>query len=46
MPRFKFLEYGDNISEKIWCLWQYCKNDQALDDNGDILNFDCNKLIH
>ena len=33
------IEYSDNYSETSWGLWQYCKDIPAVDDDGDIVDF-------
>ena len=42
MPMYNLIEYSDNYSKTSGNLWQYCKDIPAVDDNGDIVNFDGN----
>ena len=37
MPMYNLIEYSDNYSSR--CLWQYCKNIPAVDNDGDIVIF-------
>ena len=39
MPMYNLIEYGDNYSKTSGSLWQYCKDIPAVDDDGDILDF-------
>ena len=39
MPMYKLIEYSDNYSKKSGSLWQYCKDIPAVNNNGDIVNF-------
>ena len=43
MPMYNLIEYSDNYSKTSGSLWQYCKDIPAINDNGDIFNFDGNK---
>ena len=40
MPMYNLIEYSDNYSKTSGSLWQYCKEIPAVDDDGDITNFD------
>ena len=40
MPMYNLIEYSDNYSKTSGSLWQYCKEIPAVNDNGDIVNFD------
>ena len=40
MSMYNLIEYSDNYSKTSGSLWQYCKEIPAVDDNGDIENFD------
>ena len=40
MPMNNLIEYSDNYSKTSGSLWQYCKEIPAVNDNGDIVNFD------
>ena len=42
MPMYNLIEYSDNYSKTSGSLWQYYKDIPALDDNGNIVNFDGN----
>ena len=35
-----FIEYSDNYSETSGSLWQYCKDILAVNNAGDIVDFD------
>ena len=39
MLMYNLIEYGDNYSKTSGSLWQYCKEIPAVDDNGDIVDF-------
>ena len=39
MPIYNLIEYSDNYSKTSGSLWQYCKEILAVDDEGDIVNF-------
>ena len=36
---YNLIEYSDNYSKTSGSLWQYCKDIPALNNNGDIVNF-------
>ena len=36
---FNLIEYRDNYSKTSRSLWQYCKEIPAVDDDGDIVDF-------
>ena len=40
MPIYNLIAYSDNYSKIYGVLWQYCKDELALADNGDITGFD------
>ena len=40
MPVYNLIEYSDNYSKTSGSLWQYYKDIPAVDDNGDIEDFD------
>ena len=40
MLMYNLIAYSDNYSKTYWILWQYCKDELALADNGDITGFD------
>ena len=40
MPMYNLLEYNNNYSKMSGSLWQYCRDETAVDAaNGDILDF-------
>ena len=39
MPTCNFIEYSDNYSKTSGSLWQYCKNIRAVNNNGNIVDF-------
>ena len=39
MPMCNFIEYSDNYSKTSGSLWQYCKNIRAVNNNGNIVDF-------
>ena len=39
MPMFNLIEYSDNYSKTSGSLWQYCKEIAAVNNAGDIANF-------
>ena len=40
MPMYNLIEYSDNYSETSASLWQYCKEISAVNNAGNIVNFD------
>ena len=36
MPMYNLVEYSDNYSKTCGILWQYCRDEPALDDDGTI----------
>ena len=36
---YNLIEYSDNYSKKFESLWQYCKEILAVNNNGDIIDF-------
>ena len=40
MPIYNLIACSDNYSKIYGVLWQYCKDELALADNGDITGFD------
>ena len=40
MPMYNLTEHSDNYSETSASLWQYCKEIPAVNNAGNILNFD------
>ena len=39
MPMYNLIEYNDNYSKTSGSLSQYCKEIPAVDNEGDIVNF-------
>ena len=39
MPMYNLIEYSDNYSKTSGSLWQYCKEIPAIDDDGDVADF-------
>ena len=39
MPIYDLIEYNDNYSKTSAVLWQYCRNEPVVDDNGAIIDF-------
>ena len=39
MPMYNLIEYSDNYSKTCGSLWQYCKDIPAVNNDGDIVNF-------
>ena len=39
MPMYNVIEYSDNYSKNIWKSRQYCEEIPAIDDDGDIADF-------
>ena len=39
MPMYNLIEYSDNYSKTSGSLWQYYREMPAIDDNGDIVDF-------
>ena len=39
MPMYNLIEYSDNYSKTSGSLWQYCKEIPAVNDNGNIEDF-------
>ena len=39
MPMYDLIEYSNNYSKTSGSLWQYCRDERFLDDNGAIANF-------
>ena len=42
MPMFNLIEYSENDSKTSESLWQYCRDIPAVNNNGDIVNFNGN----
>ena len=39
MRIYNLIEYSDNYSKILGILWQYCRDEPALDNNGCITDF-------
>ena len=39
MPMYNLIEYSDNYSKTSGSLWQYCKDIPAVNNNGNIVDF-------
>ena len=39
MPMYNLIEYSDNYSKTSGSLWQYCKDILAVNNNGNIVDF-------
>ena len=39
MPMYSLIEYSNNYSKTSGSLWQYCKEIPAVDNDGDIVDF-------
>ena len=39
MLMYNLIEYSDNYSKTSGSLWQYCKDIPAVNNNGDIVDF-------
>ena len=39
IPMYSWIEYSDNYSKTCGSLWHYCKDIPAINNNGDIVNF-------
>ena len=39
MLMYNLIEYSDNYSKTSGSLWQYCKDRPAVNNNGDIVDF-------
>ena len=45
MPMYSLTEYSDNYSKTSRSLWQYYKDETALNDNDVIINFPGNSTL-
>ena len=39
MPMYNLIEYSDDCSKTSGSLWQYCEDIPAVNNNGDIVDF-------
>ena len=39
MPMYNLLEYSNNYSKTSGSLWQYCKDIPAVNNNGNVVDF-------
>ena len=44
MSIYNLIEYNDNYSKTSGSLWQYHRDEPALENNGNIVNFSGNRL--
>ena len=42
---YNLIEYSDNYSKTFESLWQYCNNIPAVNNNGDIVDFNETNFI-
>ena len=42
IPMYDLIEYFDNYSKTSGILWQYCRHEPALANNGDVTDFNSN----
>ena len=42
MPVYNLIDYSDNYSKTSGSLWQYYREEPALDNNDNIVNFSVN----
>ena len=45
MPMYNLIEYSDDYSKKSGSLWQYCKDIPAINNNGNIADFNGGWLL-
>ena len=44
---YNLIEYSNNYSKTSGSLWQYCKDITAVNNNGDIVDFNgANATVH
>ena len=47
IPMYNLIEYSNNYSKTSGSLWQYCKDITAVNNNGDIVDFNgANATVH
>ena len=39
IPMYNLMEYSDVYSKTLGILWQYCRDEPVLDNNGNIIDF-------
>ena len=39
MPMYSLIEYSDNYSKTSGILWQYCRDELAVNDDNEIIDF-------
>ena len=39
IPTYNLIEYSDNYSKTSGILWQYCRDEPAVNDDGEIVGF-------
>ena len=42
---YNLREYGDNYSKTSGTLWQYCRDEPAVNDDGEIIDFTADNAI-
>ena len=42
MPMYNLIEYSDSYSKTFGSSWQYYRNEAALDNNNNIIDFPAN----
>ena len=45
LPMYNLREYGDNYSKTSGTLWQYCRDEPAVNDDGEIIDFTADNAI-
>ena len=45
MPMYKLIKYSNNYSKTLGSLWQYYRDEPALDNNGNIVNCHVNGAL-
>ena len=43
-PMYNLIEYSDNYSKTSGILWQYCRDEPAINDNCEIVDFNENNV--
>ena len=42
MPEYNLIEYRDSYLNTSGSLWQYCRDEPALNANGEVIDFPAN----
>ena len=45
MPTFNLIKNSDNYSKTLESLWQYCRDEPALNDVGALASFSGNSVL-